>query len=61
MVKYESLSMLSLKGEFDRLATLQKEFTDKKLSLIQKKEKLYEEGNMSKWGLSEKVSTKPGK
>ena len=33
---------------------------EKKKVLLAKKEKLYEEGNMSKWGLTEKLANKPG-
>ena len=61
LVKYESLSMISMIEEFDKLANIQKEYMEKKKVLLAKKEKLYEEGNMSKWGLTEKLANKPGK
>ena len=36
----------------DKLASLQQSFIEDKITLRKKKEKLYDEGNMSKWGLT---------
>lgn len=44
--------MLNMIECYDRLASLQQSYIDQKMALLKRKEKLYEEGNMSKWGLT---------
>jgi ribosomal protein L21E len=51
--------MLDVLDSFDTLAELQRSFQASKSGLIRKKLKLYEEGNMTKWGLNESITQKP--
>ena len=60
-IKYESMNMINVLEAFDKLKTFQQEYFDSKASLFRKKERLFEEGNMHKWGLSSIPSSKPDK
>lgn len=46
---------------FDKLKASQQDYFEAKNSTMRKKEKLYEEGNMAKWGLSSIPAKKPEK
>lgn len=45
----------------EQLNVKQQEYNSAKASLLKKKEKLYLEGKMDKWGLEMKLNTKPSK
>lgn len=60
-IKYESLYMLNIMDSFDSLATFQKSYQDKKNELMKKKQKLFEEGNVSKWNLKDSSIDKSNK
>ena len=49
-VKYEYLSQISYLDGLDRLAIIQNSYKEARNGLDKKKQKLYEEGNTSKWG-----------
>jgi hypothetical protein len=51
--------MLDILDSFDSLAELQRNYQASKTALIKKKLRLYEEANMSRWGLPELPSQKP--
>jgi len=51
--------MLDVLDSFDALADLQRNFQQSKSALIRRKLRLYEEGNMTKWGLSDNLKEKP--
>lgn len=51
--------MLDILDSFDALAELQRNFQQSKSALIRRKLRLYEEGNMAKWGMGENIKEKP--
>ena len=51
LINYESYDLLNLIESYDKLASMQQSYIDQKMALIRRKEKLFEEGNMAKWGL----------
>lgn len=51
LMKYESLTRINVLEYMDQLAVKQQEYNQAKLNLMKKKEKLYNEGKMEKWGL----------
>lgn len=53
--------MINMLDNFDSLAALQKDFQVSKYNLMRKKLKLYQEGNMQKWGLNQTLTKKPEK
>jgi len=63
LVKYEYLNTSSNLEHFDKLVSLQKKYTHDRNNLHKRKDKLYEEGVMSRWGNPEIMnrSEKPGK
>lgn len=44
--------MINMLDSLDNLAEMQKNYQDSKAALIRKKLKLYEQGNITKWGIS---------
>lgn len=61
LMKYESLYKLNMLEVMEQLNVKQQEYNSAKASLLKKKEKLYLEGKMDKWGLEMKLNTKPSK
>lgn len=53
-MKYESLYRINILENMDELALKQQEYNIAKMNLMKKKEKLYSEGRMEKWGLEVK-------
>lgn len=47
--------MLNVLDNYDTLATFQQKFQDTSSTLAKKKQKLFEEGNVEKWELEQKV------
>lgn len=60
-VKYQSLNLTNILEAFDKLKAFQNQYIQTKNILFKKKQKLYDEGIMSKWGLPSVPSQKPDK
>lgn len=60
-MKYESLYKLNMIEAMDQLSVKQQEYNNAKANLLKKKEKLYSDGKMDKWGLEVKINAKPQK
>lgn len=58
LMKYESLYRINVLEYMDELAIKQQEYNQAKLNLTKKKEKLYAEGKVDKWGLEVKPTGK---
>lgn len=50
-MKYENLYKLNLLEAMDQLSIKQQEYNQVRTALLKKKEKLFSEGKMDKWGL----------
>jgi hypothetical protein len=50
-MKYENLYKLNLLEGMDQLSIKQQEYNQVRAALLKKKEKLFSEGKMDKWGL----------
>jgi hypothetical protein len=59
LVKYESLFMINLMDSLQGLADKQQKFNDVRINLLKRKIKLYELGDVSKWGCQVKITEKP--
>jgi hypothetical protein len=56
LIKYDSLYMLNLIDNFEVLHGIQDKFQAGKNALLRKKEKLFQEGNVSKWELESNIN-----